>query len=78
MNYIFSIHSLLEWCLLCFQLLAITNKAAKIKKEQVSLECDGVTSMYMTRNDLADSSSRSVSNFLSNNQIDFQSGCTSS
>ena len=45
--------------------------------EHVSLLLVGTTSGYMPRRGIAGSSSSTMSNFLRNNQTDFQSGCTS-
>ena len=45
--------------------------------EHVSLLNVGESSGYMLRSGIAGSSSSTMSNFLRNSQIDFQSGCTS-
>jgi hypothetical protein len=77
MNHIFYNHSSVERHLSCFQLLAITNKAAMNIVEHVSLWFGVTSSEYMhSRSDIAGSSGRTISNFLRNCQIDFQSGCT--
>ena len=61
----------------CFQLLAITNKAAMNIVEHVPL-CHGRASFgYIPKSGIAESSDRSISNFPRNLQIDFQSSCTS-
>jgi hypothetical protein len=77
MYHIFCIHSSIEGHLGSFQLLAIINKAAINIVEHVSLSYVGASSGYMLRSDTAESSGRTISNFLRNFQIDFQSGCTS-
>ena len=60
-----------------FQLLTIINKAVNIV-EHVSLIYVGTSFGYMPRSGIAGSSSSStMSNFLRNNQSDFQSGHTS-
>ena len=45
--------------------------------EHVSLLHGGASSRYMPRSGIAGSFSRTMSNFLRNQQTDFQSGCTS-
>jgi hypothetical protein len=45
--------------------------------EHVSFLPIGTSSGYMPRRDIAGSSSTTLSNFLRNQQADFQSGCTS-
>jgi len=77
MYHIFCIHSSFEGHLGSFQLLAIINKAAMNIVEHVSLFHVGASSGYMPRNGIAGSSGSTISNFLRNYQIDFQSGCTS-
>jgi hypothetical protein len=77
MYHIFCIHSSVEGHVGCFQLLAIINKAAMNIVEHVSLLYDGESSGYMPRSGIAGSSGRTISNFLSNQQTDFQSGFTS-
>jgi hypothetical protein len=47
------------------------------KMKHVSLWHCGATFGYISKSGLAGSSGRSISNFLRNLQIDFQSGCTS-
>jgi hypothetical protein len=76
MYYIFCTHPSVEGHLGCFHLLAIINKVAMNNVEHVSLLPVG-TSEYMPRRGVAGSSSSTMSNFLSNCQTDFQSGCTS-
>jgi hypothetical protein len=61
----------------CFQHLAITNKAAMNIVDQVSLWHGGASFGYIPKSGVTGSSGRSISNFLRNLQIDFQSGCTS-
>jgi hypothetical protein len=74
MYHIFCIHSSVEGHLGSFQLLAIINKAAMNTVEHVSFLQVGTSSEYMPRRG---SSSSTISNFLRNHQIDFQSCCTS-
>lgn len=77
MNHIFCIHSLVEEYLGCFQLLAITNKAAMRRVEHESLWGGGAFFVCMRKSGISGSSGRPISNFLRNHQIDFQSGCNS-
>jgi hypothetical protein len=77
MNYIFCIHSSVLGYLGYFQLMAITNKPAMNIVEHVPLYHGGASFEYMPKSGIAGSSGRSISNFLRNFQIDFQSGCTS-
>jgi hypothetical protein len=77
MNHIFFIHSSVVGHLGCFQLLAITNKTAMHIVEYVHLWHDGASFGYSSKSGIAGPSDRSISNFLRNLQIDFQSGCTS-
>jgi hypothetical protein len=72
MNHIFCIHSSVVGHLGYFQLQAITNKATMNTVEHMPLWHAGASF-----SDIAGSSARSISNFLRNLQIDFQSGCTS-
>ena len=60
-----------------FQLLAIINKAAMNILEYVSLLHVGASSGYMPKSGIAGSSGSTKFNFLTNQQIDFQSGFTS-
>ncbi len=76
MNHIFCIHSSVVGYLGCFQLLAITNKTAMIIVEHVALWHDGASFGYMPKSVIAGSSGRSLSNFLRNLHIDFQSAFT--
>ena len=71
------IHSSVEGHLGSFQLLAIINKAAMNILEHVSFLPVGTSSRYMPRRGIVGSSGSTMSNFLRNHQIDFQSGCTS-
>jgi hypothetical protein len=65
MNHIPCIHSSVVGPLGCFQLLAITNKAAMNLVEQIL--CHGVTSFeYMPKSSVAGFSGGSISNFLNN------------
>jgi hypothetical protein len=77
MYHIFCIYSSVEGHLGSFQLLAIINKAAMNIVEHVSLLHVGASSGYMCRSGIAGSSGSTMSNFLRNHQIDFQSCCTS-
>jgi hypothetical protein len=77
MFHIFCIHYSVKRHLRCLQILAIINMAAMNIKEHVSLFHVGVSSGYMSRSDIAESSGSTMSNFLRNCQTDFQSGCTS-
>jgi hypothetical protein len=52
------------------------NKAAMNIVEPVSLWYGGASFGYMPRSGIAGFSGRTISNFLRNLQIDFQSGCT--
>jgi hypothetical protein len=76
MYYIFCIHSSVEGHLGSFQLLVIINKAAMNIAEHVSLLNVGESSVYVSRSDIAGSSVSTMSNFLRNLQMYFQSGCT--
>jgi hypothetical protein len=75
MYHIFCIHSSVEGHLGSFQLLAIINKAAMNIVEHVFFLPVGTSSGYMPRRCIAGSSGSTMSNFLSNRQTDFQSGC---
>jgi hypothetical protein len=77
MHYIFFIHSSIKGHLCSFQLLATINKAVMIIVEHVSLLYVEPSFRYMPRSGIAGSSSNTMSDFLRNHQIDFQSGCTS-
>ena len=75
--HIFYIHSSVERHMGSFHLLAIINKAAMNIEEHVSFLPFGTSYGYMHRSGIAGSSGSTMSNFLRNHQIDFQSGCTS-
>jgi hypothetical protein len=77
MYHIFCIHSSVEGHLGSFQLLAIINRAVMNIVEHVSLLPVGTSSGYMRRRGIAGSTGSTLSSFLRNHQIDFQSGCTS-
>ena len=77
MNHILCIHSSVEGYLDCFQLLAVTNKATMNVVEDMSLWYGGVLFGYMPKSGIAGSSGRTISSFLRNLQIGFQSGSTS-
>jgi hypothetical protein len=74
---IFCIHFSVEGHLRSFQLLVIKNKAAINIVEHVFLLHVGVSSRYIPRSCIAGSSGSTMSNFLRNQQTDFQSGWTS-
>ena len=76
MNHIFCIHSSVVGHLGCFQLLAITNKATMNIVEHMPLLHGGPSFGYIPKSGIAGSLGRSISNYLRNLQIDFQSGCT--
>jgi hypothetical protein len=77
MNHIFHIHSSVLGHLGCFQLLVITNKAIMNIVEHIPLWHGGASFGYIPKSGIAGSSGSSISNFLGNLQIDFQSGCIS-
>jgi hypothetical protein len=77
MSHIFCICFTVVGHLGCFQLLHITNKSAMNIMEHVPLWHYGASFGYIPKSGIAASSSRSISNFLRNLQIDFQNGCTS-
>ena len=77
MHHIFCIHSSFEGYLHCFLLLAIINKAAANIVEHVSLLYVGASFEVTPKSDIDVFSGRTISNFLRNCQIDFQSDCTS-
>jgi hypothetical protein len=77
MNHIFCIHSSVDRHLSCSQLLAIKNKAVVNMVEHVFLWFGGASYGYMPKSGIAESSGRTISNFLKNLQIDSPSGCTS-
>jgi hypothetical protein len=77
MKHVFCIHSFEEH-LGCFQLVAITNKVPmNIMEHDVSLWYAGASFGYTPSSGIAESSDRTISNFLENHKIDFQSGSTS-
>jgi hypothetical protein len=75
MYHIFCIYSSVEGHLGCLELLNIINKAAMNIMEHVSLLYIEESSGYMPRSGIAGSSGNTMSNFLRNCQIDFQSDC---
>ena len=77
MYHILCIHSSVMGHLCCFQLLAITNRAAMNIVEYMPLRHGGPSFGYIHKSGIAESSGRSMSNFLRNCQIDFQIRCTS-
>jgi len=76
MNHIFCIHTVVGH-LAGYPVLAITNKAAMNIVEHVPLWHGWASFGYKHKSGIAGYSGRSISNFLRNLQIDFQSGCTS-
>jgi hypothetical protein len=88
MSHVFCIHSLIDGHLGYFQLLAIRNKTTMNRIEairnkttmnrieHVPVLYGGVAFEYMPRSSIAGSSGSSISNFLRNHQIDFQSDCS--
>jgi hypothetical protein len=77
MYHIFCIHSSIAVHLDRFQLLAIINMAVMDRVEHVSLLYVGASSGYMHRNGIVGFSGSTMSNFLKDDQTDFQSDCTS-
>jgi len=73
----FCTHSSVEGHLDSFQFLAIIKNAAKNVVEYVPLLYVGASFGYMPQSGVAGSSGSTMSNFLRNLQIDFQSTCTS-
>jgi hypothetical protein len=61
---------------LSLHFLVVTNKVAVNIVEHMPLWYGGESYGYMPRSRIADSSSRTISNFLRNQKIDFWSGCT--
>ena len=78
MNLSFSIHSLAEGHLGCFPTLALTDKTAMNTVEHDALCYVWVSFGYMLNSGVGGSSGRSISIFLENLQIHFQSGCIGS
>jgi hypothetical protein len=68
-----SVHSFIVGHLGCFYLLAIKNKATMNIVEHMPLSHGGASFGYMLKSGIGGSSGRSISNFLRNLQIDFQS-----
>jgi hypothetical protein len=77
MYHIFCIRSSVEWHLGSFQLLGIINKDAMNIVKHVSLLYVGASFGYMPRSSIVGSLGSTMSSFLRNCQIYFQSGCTS-
>jgi hypothetical protein len=75
MYHIFCIHFSVKGHLSPFQLLAIKNKATMNIVQHVSLLHVRVSSGYMPRSGIAGSPDSTMSNFLRNNQTDFQRSC---
>ena len=61
----------------CFQFLALINKATVNIMEHASLWYGAASFGYMPRSSISGSSDKTISNFLRNHEMDFQSGCTS-
>ena len=77
MYHIICVHSPVEECLGCFQLLAIIHKAAINIVKHESLLYIGASFGYIPSSGTAGSSRRTISDFLRNSQIDFQGDFTS-
>jgi hypothetical protein len=77
MDHIFCIHSSVEGHLGSFQLLDIMNKAAMNIVDHEHLWYVGASFEVTPKSDIDVFSGRTISNFLRNCQIDFQSGYTS-
>jgi hypothetical protein len=77
MYHTFCSHSSVEGNLACFRLLAIINKGAVNIVEHVSLLNVGADLGYMPSSCIAASSGKTLSNFLRNHHINFQSGFAS-
>ena len=77
MYHIFCIHSSAEGHPGCFQLLAIINKSAINIVEHVLFLYVGSPFEDMPRSSISVSSGRTISNFLRQPQVDFQSDFTS-
>ena len=77
-NYhIFLNHYSVEGHLGCFQVLAVTNKAAMNIVEHMSLWNDWEPFGYIPKSDVTESWGRLFPNFLRNRHTDIQRGCTS-
>jgi hypothetical protein len=74
MYHIFYLHSSVEGHLGSFWLLAIINKAAMNIEEHVFLLLVGISSGYMPRRGIAESSGSTMFRFLRNCQRDSQKG----
>jgi len=74
MCHILYIHSSVKGLLCSFQLLVITNKAAMNMVDMYSCGMSRASIGYMLKSDITRSSGGTISNFLRNLQIDFQSG----
>ena len=76
MKQIFCVHSSVEGHLGCFQFLDISNKTAMNIVEYVSLY-SSTSFEHMPRRSIPEYSGKTISTFLRNSIIDFQSGCIS-
>ena len=76
MYHILCIHSSVAGNLGSFQLVTIINKIPMNMVEHVSLSYVGASFGYMPISGIAGSSGRTISSFLRNHHIDFQSGFT--
>ena len=77
MNHIFCFQTSILGHLDCFQLLDVTNKATLNTLEYVPLSHGTACFGYIPKSGIVGSSGRSISNFLRNLHIDFQSGSKS-
>ena len=76
MYHIFLIHSLIKGHLGCFQVLAMTNKAAMNIVEHMSLWHDWASFGYIPKSGITGSWGKLFPNFLRNCHTDIQKGCT--
>ena len=77
MDHIFLIHSSVKGHFGCFQVLAMTNKAAMNIVELMSLWHDWASFGYIPKSGIAESWGRLFPNFSRNHHTDIQRGCIS-